>query len=157
MKNKNIVKSIVTCDTIKFRIFIEFPNADVDAVWQKFPMTFPEEHIVDTNDTPMNSAVTACLNYIQDASMANKMGGKYNKYNNKRLSKLFKKLKVSIDESCDLMMGCSLIFECKPKDFSVKKVETVRKAVEGVFSKYCVSYKKGHYQPAGIGFACAAG
>ena len=111
---------------VRFTIHINWPEADVDAVFAEIGGMFQGEHEVQTNSTPTAESVSRVL----DDLMTN-----HREY--------WDSLKVECKESYGLMMGCCHVtFSTTFEDYTPDLVKHVKADVQHMMSKGVRYYKR---------------
>lgn len=111
--------------TISFRIDIDFPDCDVDAVFSEVSRNFISEHKVKGKRTPTAGSVDMALDFIQTAN-----------WNGDNYLPELKEIGVEVKETYGLMMGCCH-FWCTvdASKFTMDLPDRVIKIVKPVFRK----------------------
>ncbi len=138
---------VVSCQSTQIRIDINWPEADVDAVFSEVSRMFPSKHTVKTK-TPTSSSIDILLNVLYEEFK----GDPYNKNKTQ-----WQKRGIHVQETNGLMMGnSSIIFEIDllktPINTLPEVVEELQTVVSNFTNKIVRYYKPKTQLSSGIGF-----
>jgi len=149
------MKSKTSVSTVTFRLDINFPNADVDAVLVEamssrmtglvppFLMDGKQGISLDQNklvDTPTEGSVDFCLNLLWGFANENTFEITTGRSPSDSPTPL-EKLGINVTSIYGLMQGtCHLMCEVSYDKFSPKLVKKAQEIAQEVFDKYCIYY-----------------
>ena len=137
----------VSCDEIKIRVDIHWPEADVDAVFSEMSRMFPTSHTVSNSKTPKSDSVDNMLEQLWEEFKSDP----YNKNTTQ-----WQKRGIEIGEYTGLMMGnAHVMFTIDLTKTPIESLQDVIMELKSVVSKHTSKgvkyYKQETKLSSGIG------
>lgn len=151
------MKSKTSVSLVQFRLDIDFPNSEIDAVLVEamtsrmtgmippFLMDGKCQIPLDENrmkDTPSEGSVDFCLQMLMGYADAGTLTVRSGRFSDEEKTPL-EELGIEVVSFYGLMQGtCHLMCEVSYELFTPELVEKAQKIAQGVFDKYCIFYDK---------------